>query len=109
VIVWDRGWPTAWVSTDDPEALGRYLPFPDVTALLLNTMAVTRMRAQKHASKAPWMVEEELIVRFNERYRALEHLALPAAPKVLCFEPDAESRFAIEAITAQLLASVGLA
>lgn len=108
VIVWDRGWPTAWVSTEDRDALSSFLPFPDLTALLLSTTAVTRMRAKKHASTAPWMVEEELIVGFNEKYRALAHQPLPAAPKVVCFEPDQDGRFGIPAIVEALLAQVGL-
>lgn len=101
LVVWDRGWPTAWVSTEDREALDAFLPLSSLTLLLLNTTEVTRMRAARHASTAPWMVEEPLIERFNRAYRALAGRA-PGA-RIWAYEPDAQGRFDLAAITARVV------
>lgn len=106
VIVWDRGWPTAWVSTDDPLARAAFEPLPAVTVLLLNTMRVTRAKAVKHRTSAPWMIEEPLVERFNAAYRALAREAPDA--RVLAFEPDAEDVFDLGAIVRATLATGGL-
>ena len=46
-------------------------PLPALTILLLNTTRVTRAKAVKHAPKAPWMIEDELVERYNAAYREL--------------------------------------
>lgn len=105
VIVWDRGWPTAWVSTDDAQARDAFRPLPAVTVLLLNTTRTTRFRAAKHASTAPWMVEDELIERFNAAYRAL---AGATDATILAYQPGAEDRFDYAPIVLETLTAAGL-
>lgn len=106
VIVWDRGWPTAWVSTDDALARAAFEPLPAVTVLLLNTTRVTRAKAVKHRTSAPWMVEDDLVERFNAAYRALA-AQVPGAT-ILAFEPDAHDVFDLADVAGAALAAGGL-
>ncbi len=106
VIVWDRGWPTAWVSTDDPIAREAFAPLPAVTILLLSTTRRTRQKAVEHGSSRPWMVEDALVERFNAAYRGLADQA-PAA-RVLTFTPDQRDVFALDAVVEAAIAAGGL-
>lgn len=104
LIVWDRGWPTAWVSTTVAAAKAAFEPLPDLTVLLLNTTAVTRMRAAKHQSTAPWMTQEALIEGFNASYRDLaDH---PPTPNLLTFYPDEHGRFDLDRCTQEITAHI---
>jgi hypothetical protein len=71
LIIWDRGWPTIWVSTTDPVARGALLPHPDLTVLLLNSMETTRRKAQKHGLPAIWVNDPTLMRRYHDAYHAL--------------------------------------
>lgn len=51
VLVWDRGWPTAFITTEDPEARALFRPLPTLTVLLLSTMARTRRRVGDRRSE----------------------------------------------------------
>lgn len=95
VIVWDRGWPTAFVSTESPEALALFRPLPPLTLLLLSTMERTRRQARKHPHAGVWATDEERVRRYNARYHALE---ATNAGVVLRFFPDADERFDLAAI-----------
>lgn len=107
VIVWDRGWPTVWVSTTDPIARRALLPFPDVTVLLLNSMETTRRKVQKHGLQGIWVTEPALIRRYHDAYHALpaevdEH-TIPA------FYPDCDGRYDYAAISADVRDALGKA
>jgi len=71
LIIWDRGWPTVWVSTTDPAARNALLPFPDLTLLLLNSMETTRRKAEKHRLQAIWVNDPALVRRYHDAYHAL--------------------------------------
>src|SRR5258708_7237560 len=65
VILWDRGWPTVWVSTDDPVARNLLLPFPDLTILLLNSVETTHAKAAKNGLSAVWVTDPALVQRYH--------------------------------------------
>jgi thymidylate kinase len=71
VIIWDRGWPTVWVSTTDPAARAALLPFPDLTVLLLNSMETTIRKAEKHGLRSIWVSDRKLVRRYHDAYHAL--------------------------------------
>jgi hypothetical protein len=71
LIIWDRGWPTVWVSTADLIARGALLPFPSLTVLLLNSMETTRRKAEKHGLQATWVSDPALVRRYHDAYHAL--------------------------------------
>jgi hypothetical protein len=71
MIIWDRGWPTVWVSTTDPAARGALLPFPDLTVLLLNSIETTRRKVEKHSLQALWVNDPALVRRYHDAYHAL--------------------------------------
>lgn len=58
VVVWDRGWPTCFVSTRDAAARRLFLPLPPLTFILLNSAAATAKKVAKYGLSAdsfPWM------------------------------------------------------
>jgi hypothetical protein len=71
LIIWDRGWPTVWVSTADAAARGAFLPFPDMTLLLLNSIETTNRKAEKHSLQAIWVNDVALVRRYHDAYHAL--------------------------------------
>ena len=71
LIIWDRGWPTVWVSTADSTARGALLPFPDLTVLLLNSIETTNRKAEKHGLQAIWVNDPALVRRYHDAYHAL--------------------------------------
>jgi hypothetical protein len=71
LIIWDRGWPTAWVSTTDSAARDAFLPFPDMTVLLLNSIETTIRKAKKHGLHAIWVKDPALVRRYHDAYHAL--------------------------------------
>jgi hypothetical protein len=71
LIIWDRGWPTVWVSTTDSTARAALLPFPDLTVLLLNSIETTSRKVEKHGLQAIWVNDPALMRRYHEAYHAL--------------------------------------
>jgi len=100
VIIWDRGWPTVWVSTTDPVARGAMLPFPDLTVLLLNSMQTTRSKVQKYGLQAIWVKDPELLRRFNDAYHGLPREVNDNS--VAAFFPAPDGRFDYAAIVAHV-------
>jgi thymidylate kinase len=90
VVVWDRGWPTAFVTTDEPRARALFEPFPALTVLLLNTVERTREKAKLHARAGIWATDDALVRRFNAAYHSLE---ASRDHRILRLFPDATSRF----------------
>lgn len=63
VLVWDRGWPTCFVSTRDAAARRLFLPLPRLTFILLNSAATTAKKVAKYGltpAVVPWMHGQRL-------------------------------------------------
>ena len=103
VIVWDRGWPTAYVSTDHAAARALFLPLPTRTVLLLSTTERTRRQARRHPNAGVWATDEARVQRYHAAYHALE---LPTPSDALRFVPDATDTFDLESIADAVDASV---
>jgi hypothetical protein len=99
IIVWDRGWPTAFVTTDDASARALFEPFPALTVLLLNTVERTREKAKSHALAGIWATDEALVRRFNAAYHAL---SAPRDHTVLRLLPDSTSMFDLAEIARRI-------
>lgn len=95
LLVWDRGWPTAFVSTDDAAARAGFAPLPPLTVLLLGSVAATRRKASTAPPRGVWVRDDALIARYHAAYHAL---AAPAETRLLRALPDAASRFDLDAI-----------
>ncbi len=95
VIVWDRGWPTAFISTGDVQARASFEPLPALTLLLLNTLERTRELARNHPDAGAWATDESLVRRYGAAYHSLE---APAGHRMLRFHPDPSSMFDLDAI-----------
>jgi hypothetical protein len=98
LILWDRGWPTVWVSTADPAARRTLLPFPDLTVLLLNSMQTTIGKARKHGLQAIWVNDPALVRRYHDAYHALPREV--SGSNLAAFFPAEEGRYDYAAITA---------
>ncbi len=97
LIIWDRGWPTVWVSTLDLIARRTLLPFPDLTLLLLNSMETTRRKVQKHGLQAIWVKDPLLMRRYHDAYHALPHEV--GEGDLAAFFPDGDGRYDYETIS----------
>ena len=95
LLVWDRGWPTAFVSTDDAAARAGFAPLPPLTVLLLGSAAATRRKAMTQHPRGVWVSDDALIARYHAAYHAL---AAPAGTHLLRALPDAADRFDVDAI-----------
>jgi hypothetical protein len=98
LILWDRGWPTVFVSTTDSAARTALLPFPELTVLLLNSMETTRRQAQKHGLQALWLDDPALVRRYHDAYHALPGEV--SERSVAAFLPAADGRYDYAAICA---------
>lgn len=94
LLIWDRGWPTAYITTGDPRARAAFLPLPTLTVLLLSTLARTRRQASRHPHAGIWATDEARVRRYNAAYHGLE---APDA-RVLRFHPDSNDTFDLPAI-----------
>lgn len=90
VLIWDRGWPTAYITTQSPAARAAFLPLPTATILLLGTPEMTRAKARAHGPRGEWVADDALIHRYHAAYHALTP---PVAHLLLRAFPDATSRF----------------
>jgi hypothetical protein len=95
LIIWDRGWPTAWVSTTDAVARAMFLPFPTLTVLLLNTVKTTREKVKKYNLAGEWVTNPELLRRFNRTYHDLGPVT---GACLVRFHADAGGRFDIPVV-----------
>lgn len=68
LIIWDRGWPTAFVTTNNQDALSLFYPFPHITILLLNSEKRTIEKTFKNGVKGIWVKEPHLIHKYNTAY-----------------------------------------
>jgi predicted ATPase len=103
VIVWDRGWPTAYITTDDACARALFLPLPTCTVLLLSSTERTRRQARKYPQAGVWATDEARVLRYNAAYHALE---APEPRAVLRFFPDANDTYDLEAVVDAVEAAV---
>lgn len=100
VLVWDRGWPTAYITTEHPDARAAFLPLPPVTVLLLGTPEMTRAKVRAHGARGEWVEDEALIQRYHAAYLSLR---APVAHRLLRALPDAtSSRFDFPALLREL-------
>lgn len=63
VLVWDRGWPTCFVSTRNAAARRLFLPLQPLTFILLNSAEATAKKVAKYAltpDAFPWMHGQRL-------------------------------------------------
>lgn len=100
VVVWDRGWPTAFVTTTDPQARATFEPLPPLTVLLLSSTDRTRAKAQALNLRGEWLRDDALVEHYNAAYHALG--GAPAAHKLLRVIPDATGTFDFEHIAHRL-------
>jgi hypothetical protein len=71
VVVWDRGWPTAFVTTTDPRARALFEPLPPLTVLLLSTTDRTRAKVRALDLGGVWVRDDGLVEHYNAAYHAL--------------------------------------
>jgi len=100
VVIWDRGWPTAFVTTTDPRARAAFEPLPPLTVLLLSSTDRTRAKAQALDLRGAWVRDDALIEHYNAAYHAL--VDAPADRKLLRVVPDASGTFDFEHIAHEL-------
>lgn len=105
VLVWDRGWPTCFVSTRSAAARRRFLPLPGLSYLLLNTSAATEKKVRKYGLSPgvyPWMHGRRL--RDEIPY---EELARLFADDLRVFRPTLEDdRFDLELVAGEIEAEI---
>jgi hypothetical protein len=105
VIVWDRGWPTCFVSTRSAAARRLFLPLPRLTYLLLNTAEATAKKVKKYGLSPevyPWMHGHRL--RDAIPY---EELARLFADDLRVFRPTLEDdRFDLDLVAGEIAAEV---
>jgi thymidylate kinase len=99
VIVWDRGWPTAFVSTTSAEARSLFQPFPDLTILLLNSDRATIAKVQA-GSAAVWLTDPELRKQYRDAYDGLAAEVRDATLWVL--QANASGYFDLQAIATRV-------
>jgi hypothetical protein len=108
VLVWDRGWPTCFVSTRSAVARRLFLPLPPLTFILLNTAAATDKKVAKYGLSPdvfPWMHGQRL--RDEMSYAQLCHLF---PDDLRSFAPTlADDRFDLDLVAGEIAAEVALA
>jgi hypothetical protein len=100
VVVWDRGWPTAFVTTTDPGARAAFEPLPPLTVLLLSSTDRTRAKARALDLRGEWVRDDALVEHYNAAYHALGDA--PSDRKLLRVLPDAAGTFDFEHIAREL-------
>src|SRR4051812_22493517 len=91
MIVWDRGWPTVWVSTTDEEARRALLPFPDLTVLLLNSMETTRRKVEQLGLQAVWVTDPAMVRQYHDAYHRLPDEVTDGV--IVAFLPGPDGRY----------------
>lgn len=98
-IVWDRGWPTAFVTTTDLRARSLFEPLPPLTVLLLGSTDRTRAKARSLNLAGVWVRDDALIAHYNAAYHAL---SAPTDRTFLRALPDATGTFDFEHLAGAL-------
>jgi hypothetical protein len=80
VLIWDRGWPTAYITTDNPRARSSFLPLPPVTILLLGTPEMTLPRRVPLLAAARRVRPPQAPPRLPRRHLPLRLLRPPPRP-----------------------------
>lgn len=105
VIVWDRGWPTCFVSTRSRDARRLFLPLPPLTFLLLNTATATEKKVKKYGLSPdayPWMHQHRL--RDAIPY---EELARVFADHLRAFTPTLDDdRFDLDLVAGEIIQEI---
>lgn len=108
VLVWDRGWPTCFVSTHSAAARRLFLPLQPLTSILLNSAAATAKKVAKYGlvpEAFPWMHGRRL--RDEISY---EQLCRLFSDDLRSFVPTlADDRFDLDLVAGEIAAEVALA
>jgi hypothetical protein len=104
LIIWDRGWPTVWVSTTDTIAREATLPFPDLTVLLLNSIETTKSKVEKYGLQAIWVTDSTLVRRYHDAYHDLPRQV--SDHSIAAFFPASDGRFDYSMIVADACAKL---
>lgn len=95
IIVWDRGWPTVFVDTDNQLAREAFGNEAALTILLINSVETTIAKMRKYDLQAPYIVEPPVRGYLNRRYRLLARSTLAG---LLVYEADKGGLFDYEII-----------
>jgi hypothetical protein len=105
VLLWDRGWPTCFVSTRNPIARRLFTPLPRLSFILLNTAAATDRKVAKYGlteSSYPWMHRH----RLHDEISYAE-LSRRFADDVRVFRPTLDDdRFDLDLVAGEIIAEV---
>jgi len=108
VIVWDRGWPTCFISTRHAAARRLFLPLPPLTFILLNSAAATAKKVAKYGLKpaaVPWMHDRRLKdeISYEQLCRLFPNELRSFAPTL------ADDRFDLDLVAGEIVAEVAQA
>jgi len=108
VLVWDRGWPTCFISTRSAAARRLFLPLPPLTFVLLNSAGATARKVAKYGLApvvVPWMHGQRL--RDEISY---EQLCRLFPDDLRSFAPTlADDRFDLDLVAGEIAAEVAQA
>jgi hypothetical protein len=108
VLVWDRGWPTCFVSTRDAAARRLFLPLQPLTFVLLNSAAATAKKVAKYGltpETFPWMHGRRLKDEIS-----YEQLCRLFSDDLRTFAPTlADDRFDLDLVAGEIADEVALA
>lgn len=108
VLVWDRGWPTCFVSTRDPAARRLFVPLPPLTFILLNSAAATAKKVAKYGLTSdafPWMHGRRLKDEIS-----YEQLCRLFSDDIRSFTPTLpDDRFDLDLVAGEIADEVALA
>lgn len=95
LIVWDRGWPTVFVSTDCQASRNLWIPYPNLTVLLLNSEQTILNKLQQPRITGPWVTNPILRRKFLDAYY---QIAKTNDALMQLHYADIDGRFVIEDI-----------
>ena len=108
ILVWDRGWPTCFISTRHAGARRLFLPLPPLTFGLLNSAAATAKKVAKYRltpAAVPWMHDRRLKDEIS-----YEQLAQLFPNDLRSFAPTlADDRFDLDLVASEIVAEVAQA
>lgn len=108
ILVWDRGWPTCFVSTRSAAARRLFLPLQPLTFILLNSAAATAKKVAKYGltpEAFPWMHGQRLKDEIS-----YEQLCRLFPDDLRSFAPTlADDRFDLDLVVGEIAAEVAIA
>lgn len=108
VLVWDRGWPTCFVSTRNAAARRLFLPLQPLTFILLNSADATARKVAKYGLSPdayPWMHGRRLKDQIS-----YEQLCRLFPDDLRSFTPTlADDRFDLDLVAGEIADEVALA